>query len=483
MTPFSKTGGLADVSGSLPKALSHIGCDVRVVTPKYTCVSNAPQPLNRIIESAEIRIGDRVEEYGLYEGILPDSDVPVYFVENDKYFNRKNLYEENGKDYKDNLERFSFFSMAVLYSIQAIGWKPDVIHCNDWQTALIPMYLNTAVKENPLLNDYFNKTGTLFTIHNLGYQGLFSKDKFPATGLDASLFTINGIEYYEKVNLLKGGIVFSDILNAVSPTYSREIQTEEYGHGLDGVLRERADDIYGILNGVDYSEWDPSKDRHIITRFSSKSLSRKKNCKKDLQKLCSLPQEDVPLLGMISRFDSQKGFDILLEIIDELLQLDIQMVILGTGKLKFEESLKGYASKYPSKISVNTFFDNTLAHKIEAGADVFLIPSRYEPCGLNQLYSFKYGTVPVAHKTGGLAGTIADYVPSNIIADKCTGFLFNNYSGEELLKALLLALSVYKDKTQWKRIVTAGMNSDFSWERSAGEYVKLYEKAVNKIKN
>lgn len=480
MTPFSKTGGLADVSGSLPKSLSKIGCDVRVITPKYAGLSNAIQPLNRIIETAEIRIGDRVEEYGLYEGVLPDSDVPVYFVENDKYFNRKNLYEENGKDYEDNPERFSFFSMAVLFSMQVIGWKPNVIHCNDWQTALIPVYLNTAVKENPLLKDYCKKMGTLFTIHNLGYQGLFTKEKYPATGLDTSLFTIKGMEYYGKINLLKGGILFSDILNAVSPTYSMEIQTEEYGHGLEGVLSERADDIYGILNGVDYTEWDPSKDPLIISRFSSKSLSRKKNCKKDLQKLCSLPQEDVPLLGMVSRFDSQKGFDILLEIMDELLQLEIQMVILGTGKLKYEEALKEYASEHPSGLSVNTIFDNTLAHKIEAGSDIFLIPSRYEPCGLNQLYSFKYGTVPVAHKTGGLADTIADYVPSNIIADKCTGFLFNHYSGEGLLKALLLALSVYKDKTQWKRIVTAGMNSDFSWERSAGEYVKLYEKVRGK---
>ncbi|MDD5434323.1 MAG: glycogen/starch synthase, partial [Nitrospira sp.] len=256
VAPFSKTGGLGDVSGSLPKALSSMGCDIRVITPKYAGLSDASYQLSRIIESVEIKIGNRVEEAGLYKGIIPETDSPVYFISNDKYFGRKGLYGEDGEDYEDNLERFSFFSMAVLYFVRRLGWKPDVIHCNDWQTALIPVYLNNFSDEDSLLRDFYAGTGTLFTIHNLGYQGLFSKDLFFMTGLDSSIFTMKGLEYYGKVNLLKGGIVFSDILSAVSPTYSMEIQTEEYGHGLDGVLRDRAKDIYGILNGVDYNEWD-----------------------------------------------------------------------------------------------------------------------------------------------------------------------------------------------------------------------------------
>lgn len=483
VTPFSKTGGLADVSGSLPKALAEAGCDIRIITPKYAGVTDTNQKLNTLIESIEVRVGDRIEKGGLYESRLPDSDVPVYFVSNEGYFIRKGLYGEAGEDYEDNIERFSFFSMAVLYSVYHLGWKPDVIHCNDWQTALIPLYLKTPIKDADLLQDYYKQSGTLFTIHNLGYQGMFSKEEFPALGLAKSIFSINGIEYYGKINLLKGGIVFSDILNTVSPAYSREIQTIENGYGLDGVLKERKDDIYGILNGVDYNEWTPSKDPHLVTNYSVKTISRKKTCKKDLQKHCGLPQEELPVLGMVSRLDVQKGFDILLSIMDELMQLDIQMIILGAGNPKYEERLQEYAAKYPSKLAVNLLFDITLAHKIEAGADLFLIPSKYEPCGLNQLYSFKYGTVPVAHKTGGLADTITDYLPSNIVAERCTGFLFNHYSGEDFLKAVLLAITVYNNKTQWKGIVSAGMNSDFSWKRSAGEYVKLYEKVLDKIKN
>lgn len=480
VTPFSKTGGLGDVAGSLPKALAEIGCKVRVITPRYACVSDTSVDLKKVIDSVTLRIGGRNEACGLYEGRLHRSDVPLYFVSNDKYFDRQGIYQEDGKDYKDNLERFSFFSMAVLRSIKELGWRPDVIHCNDWQTALIPVYLKTLVQEDKDLRDFYKDTGTLLTIHNLGYQGLFSGDKFPLTGLKWTLFDINGLEYFGEINLLKGGIVFSDIINTVSPAYSREIQAEEEGYGLDGVLRERRNDLYGILNGVDYTEWDPSKDTHIVPRYSLRSLSRKKGCKKDLQKNCGLPIGDVPLIGMVSRLDDQKGFDILLEIMDELMQLDIQMVILGTGKPKYQDSLKRFAARYPAKISVNLFFDNPLAHKIEAGSDIFLIPSKYEPCGLSQLYSFRYGTVPIAHKTGGLADTITDYTPSNIISDKATGFLFRHYSAEDLLKAILLGLSIYKDNKQWKKLMVNGMKSDFSWERSANAYVTLCKKVLKR---
>lgn len=480
VTPFSKTGGLGDVAGSLPKALAEIGCKVRVITPKYACVSNTNGKMKKVTGSLPVRIGGRIEECEIFEGRLPHTDVPAYFIANDKYFDRKGIYQEDGEDYKDNLERFSFFSMAVLRSMQELGWRPDVIHCNDWQTSLIPVYLKTLVKEEKDLKDFYKDTGALLTIHNLGYQGLFAGDKFPLTGLKWNLLDINGLEYFGEINLLKGGIVFSDIINTVSPSYSREIQTEEEGCGLDGVLRERRDDLYGILNGVDYTEWDPSKDTHIVPRYSLRSLSRKRGCKKDLQKNSGLPIEDVPLVGMVSRLDDQKGFDILLEIMDELMQLDIQMVVLGSGKPKYQERLKRFAVKYPKKISVNLFFDNALAHKIEAGSDLFLIPSKYEPCGLSQLYSFRYGTVPIAHKTGGLADTITDYMPSNIINNRATGFLFRHYGGEDLLKAILLALSVCKDNKEWKKLMVNGMKSDFSWERSATAYAKLYKKVLER---
>ena len=472
VTPFSKTGGLGDVAGSLPKALAEAGCDVRVITPKYAGITNSTYKLKRVIESLSFRIGERKEDGGLYEGRLPDSKVPVYFVSNDKYFTRKELYQENGKEYEDNLERFSFFSRAVLCFIEKLDWQPDIIHCNDWQTALIPVYLKAVVRNR--------KIGALFTIHNIGYQGLFNRGKFPLTGLDLGIFNIVGLEYYGKINLLKGGIIFSDIVTTVSPAYSKEIQTEEYGYGLDGVLREKRNDLYGILNGVDYNEWDPAKDEHIAVRYTVKSIIRKKSCRKDLQKNCGLPITNTPVIGMVSRLDEHKGLDILMEIMDELMRLEVEMVILGTGKSEYHEGLKRFKAKYTDRLSVNLFFDNTLAHKIEAGADIFLIPSKYEPCGLSQLYSFKYGTVPVVHKTGGLADTITDYTPSNIAGNSANGFLFSHYSGGDLLKALLLSLSIYKDKREWKKLIAAGMKADFSWKQSAGEYVKLYKKVSGK---
>ena len=483
VTPFSKTGGLGDVSGSLPKALAEMGCDIRVITPLYPGVSESPDRFKKLLGPLSVKTGERAEECSLFESRLPDSKVPVYFISNDKYFNRKGLYQDEGRDYEDNLERFSFFSMAVLSSVKKMDWSPDIIHCNDWQTSLVSIYLKTIVKDDRELREFYRNSGSVFTIHNLGYQGIFNKEKFPLTGLRPSIFNINGVEYYGKLNLLKGGIIFSDIVTTVSPSYSKEIQTEENGYGLEGVLRERRKDLYGILNGVDYKEWDPLTDRHIVSHYSLKSISRKKGCKRDLQKNCGLTIKDVPLIGIVARLDDHKGFDILIEVMNELMQLELQMVILGTGKPKYQDILKRLAAKYPAKISVNLFFDDTLAHKIEAGADIFLIPSKYEPCGLSQLYSFRYGTVPVAHKTGGLADTITDSTPSNIVADKATGFLFSHYSAEDLLKSILLALSVYRNKAQWKRLMVTGMKSDFSWKRSAGEYVRLYKKILAKIKN
>ncbi|MCC6543914.1 MAG: glycogen synthase GlgA [Nitrospirae bacterium] len=473
VTPFSKTGGLGDVAGSLPRALSSAGCDVRIITPKYAGISDSTYKLKKVIDNIPVRIGTREEAGGLYEGKLPGSKVPVYFVSSSKYFLRKDLYQENGKDYDDNLERFSFFSMMALHSMGYMGCQPDIIHCNDWQTALIPVYLKTVMKAMDI--------GTLFTIHNIGYQGLFKREQLPITGLDWKLFNIKGLEYFGQINLLKGGIIYSDIVTTVSPSYSREIQTEEYGCGLEGVLQERRKDLYGIINGVDYDEWDPSQDNHISVNYSIKTIGRKKECKKELQKKCGLPVKDKPLIGMVSRLDDHKGYDILAEIMDELMQLDVQMVMLGTGKAKYQDLFKKYEKKYPDKLSLNLFFDNTLAHMIEAGSDLFLIPSKYEPCGLSQLYSLKYGTIPVAHKTGGLSDTITDFVPSAVADNKATGFLFSHYSPDDLLKAVLLSLYVYEDKATWKKLVTTGMKADYSWTQPAREYIRLYEKLIIQV--
>ncbi len=474
VTPFSKTGGLGDVSGSLPRALAAAGCDVRIITPKYAGINETTYSLKKVLDEVPLSIGNREETGSLFEGRLPGSKVPVYFAGCSKYFDRKELYQENGKDYEDNLERFSFFSMMALHSMEKLGWQPDIIHCNDWQTALIPVYLKTVMRTR--------KTGSLFTIHNIGYQGLFNVEKLPAAGLARELFNIKGLEFFGKINLLKGGIIFSDIVTTVSPSYSREIQTEKYGHGLEGVLRERAKDLYGIINGVDYDEWNPSQDSHIAVKYSIKTIGRKKKCKTELQKVCGLPVTNKPVIGMVSRLDDHKGYDILAEIMDELMQLDIQMIMLGTGKEKYQDIFKKFKNNYPDKLSLNLFFDNTLAHKIEAGSDLFLIPSKYEPCGLSQLYSFKYGTVPVAHKTGGLADTITDFIPSTIADKKATGFLFSHYDPDALLKAVMLSLCTYEDKAAWKKLVTAGMKSDYSWKQSSEEYTELYEKSLLKVR-
>ena len=348
VTPFSKTGGLGDVAGGLPKAIAAAGCDVRLITPKYAGISESSYKLKKIIDNMPLRIGNRKEAGSLYEGILPGSKVPAYFVSCSKYFERKELYQENGKDYVDNLERFSFFSMMTLHSVEKLGWQPDIVHCNDWQTALIPVYLKNVMKTRNI--------SSLFTIHNIGYQGLFKREQLPITGLDWELFNIKGLEYFGKINLLKGGIIFSDIVTTVSPSYSREIQTKEYGYGLEGVLKERGKDLYGIINGVDYDEWDPIQDSHISVNYSIKSIGRKKECKKELQKNCGLPVTDKPLIGMVSRLDDHKGYDILAEIMGELMHLDIQMVMLGTGKAKYHNVFKKFKEKYPDKLSLNLFF-------------------------------------------------------------------------------------------------------------------------------
>jgi starch synthase len=390
VVPFAKTGGLADVCGALPPALEKLGQDVVVVMPLYKAV--------RLQKAAQVKkISDDVSVSFL------GKNVKVYFVANDAYFDRDGLYGDKSGDYPDNLERFSFFCKRSLQLLKETGFRPDIVHCHDWQSSLVPAYLKTVRAGD----DFFTKTRSLLTIHNIGYQGLFPKEEYPKTGMDEKYFNPGQVEFYGKVNLLKAGIVFSDVINTVSRTYAKEIQTKEFGFGLEGVLRERSGSLFGIVNGIDYAIWNPATDPFIARKFSAEKFKDKAKDKQDLQKACCLPvKKDVPVFGIVSRLAQQKGFDIIAEGIDEICRLGLQLVILGTGDLKYHQLLGEMARKYPEVISLNLAFDDPLAHKIYAGSDAFLMPSRYEPCGLGQLISFAYGTVPVVFKTGGLADTV-----------------------------------------------------------------------------
>lgn len=470
--PFAKVGGLADVVGSLPKALQKLGHDVRIVLPKYKSIDivkfrfNAKGALNSDIRS---------ENNGYFlESVLPNTSIPVYLIGNDFYFERDGIYQLNGVDFPDNHERFALFCQLVFDLCKKINWRPDIFHCHDWQTALVPLYLKRY-----FLKDYFFlQTKTVFTIHNLAYQGVAPKEKLSALALPSELFTPQFIEFYGNINLLKAGLIFSDVLTTVSETYSKEIQTPEFGCGLEGVLKERASVLFGILNGIDYDEWNPNNDPEIPINYSIKTLYKKKKNKKELQKVVGLEliEEDFPLIGFINRLTDQKGIDILVEALPELLKEEIQIVILGTGEPKYHKLLSQIAEKYSEKVSVNLRFDNKLAHLIYAGADIFLIPSKFEPCGLTQMISFAYGTVPVARKTGGLADSVVEFNP---LTKKGTGFLFSEYSIDALLEAVNRALSIYKQKDIWKKLQVNCMTQDFSWTASAKKYETIYQRVAN----
>ncbi|MDP2941769.1 MAG: glycogen synthase GlgA [Candidatus Omnitrophota bacterium] len=439
VVPFAKTGGLADVAGALPLALEKEGQEVIIIMPRY-----------KMIQDSKFKIIGK--------------NIKVYFVEKDEYFNRDFLYGDKAGDYPDNLERFSYYCLRALELLKEIKFKPDVIHVHDWQASLIPVYLKAKYSGDK----FFQGATTVLTIHNIGYQGLFPKDEFPKLGLDWGLFNMEALEFYGKINILKGGMVFSDIINTVSPTYSREIQTKEFGFGLEGVLNKRRDAVFGIINGLDYSIWDPATDKFIVQQFSAAEPRGKEKDKADLQALCKLPvKKDIPLFGIVSRLAEQKGFDILAEGIDAICKMDLQLVILGTGDLKYHQIMEEMVQKYPKVISLNLKFDDPLAHKIYAGSDIFLMPSRYEPCGLGQLIAFRYGTIPLVFKTGGLADTV----------NKDTGFIFERYSKDELIKTIRQAAGEFKDAGKWAAKVNRAMRMDFSWEDSAKKYLQLYAKA------
>ena len=463
--PFAKTGGLADVAGALPPALAKLGHDVRLALPKYAAMdpnitsTQAGTGFDVIVGGKPVSV--TIERSDALPG------VPTYLVNSPTHFERQGLY-----GHPDDAERFGLFCQAVLRFIQAGDWQPDLIHCNDWQTALIPVYLKTAHAEDPLLSNI----ATLLTIHNLAYQGVFEQPTLEAVGLDQSLFGIDGIEFYGHVNFLKGGIVFADMLSTVSKKYAQEIQTQEYGERLEGLLAGRRGDLFGILNGIDYVEWNPATDRFIDANFDAGNLAPKAANKASLQKRYHLPQRaDVPLFGLVSRLAGQKGLDLLAEVLPHFLQLDVQFVLLGAGEPHYHQVMSGLAARFPERMGIALTFDNPLAHLIYAGSDLFLMPSRYEPCGLGQMISLRYGTIPVVRSTGGLADTIANFNPDT---REGNGFAFEDYRAVALMGAMARAALTYRAAPLWSRLVQNAMACGFSWDRSAREYEILYQRAV-----
>jgi len=469
--PFAKTGGLADVSGALPKALARLGLEVTLILPKYRQVDEKRFPLKKSSLELKVPIAQRIESAEVYT-VDMEPNFRVLLIRKDAYYDRDHLYGNPSGDYEDNAERFTFFARSVLEV--AREWMPDIIHCHDWQAGLIPVYLKTLCRQDP----HLAPAASIFTIHNIGYQGLFWHYDLPITNLGWEFFTPQFLEFYGKLSFLKGGIVFADAITTVSRKHLEEIQTPEFGGGLDGVLRDRRGDLYGILNGVDYEDWSPANDPFIKEKFDPARLSGKRPCKADLQKEFNLTVEsNTPVIGIISRLAEQKGFDLITTVMDDLMKLNVQLVILGMGDEKYHLLLEGLSKKYPGKLGLKIAFNNTLAHKIEAGADMFLMPSRYEPCGLNQIYSLKYGTVPIVRAVGGLDDTIVDYNPTTL---QGTGFKFKDYSPSCMLETIKLALQVYRERSTWERLMIRGMAADFSWDRSAKAYVNLYQDQMAK---
>jgi len=467
--PFSKTGGLADVVGALPQALAALGHQVCVYLPKYrqTKLTDAKPA----VRSITVPFDDRYRFCSVVDGGTR-SGVRYFFVDYPPFFDRDALYGTSSGDYPDNAERFALFSRAVLEASKVLG-TPQVFHCHDWQSALIPVLLRAQYAEDPA----FREVATVFTIHNMGYQGLFSPDTLPLLTLPWDLFTIAKMEFFGNVNFLKGALVSADFITTVSRKYSQEIQTTEFGFGLEGVLRDRASRVTGILNGVDYSEWSPEVDKFTVGPYSPQNLAGKAKCKQDLLAAFGITDPDLrlPVIGIVSRFAAQKGFDLISQIMDRLAREEMIVVALGSGDKPYEDMFVRLNKQFPRKIAVKVAYDNALAHKIEAGSDMFLMPSKYEPCGLNQIYSLKYGTVPVVRATGGLDDTIEPWNPRT---GKGTGFKFTEYSGEALLLTIKEALKAFQDHSSWQTLMRNGMNKDFSWNASAKEYVRIYEKAL-----
>jgi starch synthase len=473
-TPYAKVGGLGDVVGALPRALERLGLKLAVVIPAYGNISSTSLRGTPCIQVAgfDVPMASSVERAEVFQARMDGTRVDVYQIASRKYFQRDGIYDDPStkEGYPDNMERFLFFMKASVELIQRLGTPFDIIHCHDSHTALVPGLID-ARYGGPRA---FSSVGTLFTIHNLAYQGLYPKEALDYGGISPVHFYPNSpFEYWNQVNFMKAGIALADKVNTVSPTYSKEIQaSSELGLGLEGVLQRRKEDLSGIINGIDYEEWNPKTDSLIPARFSEQDFSGKAVCKEHLLNYFGLSPSGkrVPLIGVISRLADQKGFDLIAEAIEEITALDLQMVVLGTGQKKYHDLLQSIAAGYPEKIGVQLSFDNDLAHKIEAGCDMFLMPSKYEPCGLNQLYSFRYGTIPIVRNTGGLADTV---IPHD--QESGTGFSFSEYSAREMVQCIRQALEVFSDVSRWQGLMVRAMRQDWSWDNSAKQYKRLYQ--------
>jgi len=481
VNPFAKTGGLADVAMALPKALTRSGHDVRIVMPCYKSIDREKYEMSYLTDFP-VKIGNFTHTCVVREGGLEmkaekkrprsRSSVPVYFIDSYEYFNRDALYGEAG-DYPDNARRFGYFCRAALELPKKIGFKPDVIHVNDWQTGLIPLFLKKFYSEDPV----FKGTGSIFTIHNIQYQGVFELQALVDLDLTWEYFSPKYLEFFGKINLMKSGIIFSDIVNTVSETYSREIQTTSAGMGLEGLLATKKNDIFAIVNGIDYDEWNPETDSNIESRYSVEKVSKKAICKADLQKCAGLPQNDVPLIGMVTRLADQKGLDILARAMESLMKLDLQFVLLGTGDKQYIDMFSALSKKHPDKCACFLKFDAFTAPKIYAGSDFFLMPSRFEPCGTGQLIALKYGTIPIVRATGGLLDTITNF---DARTHRGNGFSFNEYNETALLKCVEYALTIFQNRQMWNLLIQNAMSCNYSWDSSALKYVELYRKAIAK---
>ena len=467
--PLIKTGGLADVAGSLPTALSNQGQETRLLLPAYT------QVMQQVKETKQLASGYYYGlEVSLLETHLPDSDVPVWLVNCPAAFDRPGgpYLDSHGQPWDDNARRFALFChVAVDIALDKLnlGWQPDIVHCNDWQSGLVPA----------LLQPFKQRPATVFTIHNLAYQGLFNHQTFLDLELPADLWHPGRLEFYDQLSFIKGGLVYADRINAVSPTYASEILQPEFGNGVDGLLQHRQERLSGILNGIDQTVWDPATDPHLAVNYDSTTLKQKRKNKTALQKQLGLPVDaKIPLVGMISRMVEQKGLDIILEAMGEIVNLPVQLVILGSGDSHYEMQLIDWANRHPDKLNVVIGYNEILSHQIEAGSDMFLMPSTFEPCGLNQLYSLRYGTLPIVRNVGGLADTVVDANEANRKNKSANGFVVTEQSASALLTTLNSALTLYQKAAKWKQLQLTAMNGDFSWNRSATHYIKLYQKAL-----
>ncbi|EEH99794.1 MULTISPECIES: glycogen synthase GlgA [Clostridium] len=469
--PFIKTGGLGDVIGALPVALNDLGADVRVVIPNYRDIKKEIKENLKYIDNFTVNVGWRNQYCGILE--YEHEGVKFYLLDNEYYFNRGGLY-----GYYDDGEKFAFFDRAVLEFVKHIDWVPDILHCNDWQTGMVPVLLKLEYSKE----EKFKNMKTMFSIHNLFFKGMFDPKVLPELfGYDYESFNNGSLEHYGAVSFLKGGINYADKVTTVSKSYAEEIKTPEYGEQLEGLLRYRSSVLEGIVNGIDYKEYNPEEDKYIYSTYSVNDLENKKINKEELQKELGLTvNKDVPMIGLVSRLTHQKGCDLIINILEELLKEDIQVVVLGTGDYMYEESFKSFQGRHPNKISANIKFSNELAHKIYAASDMFLMPSLFEPCGLGQLIALRYGSIPIVRETGGLKDTVTPY---NEYDETGNGFGFKNYRFEELLNIIKYALKIYENKDKWNNIVRQAMSADNSWEKSAKEYIEIYNKLITNNDN